>query len=89
MRNSRASILIWEPKTDQVTYDGKDKSGKPIKLTYLRSKLDAQSGEIEPSFVNDQSGCSWHFMFRGIPERRWKTLACRNCRWDKVPPRKS
>jgi hypothetical protein len=45
---------IWEPKTDQVTYDGKDKSGKPIKLTYLRSKLDAQSGEIEPSFVNDQ-----------------------------------
>jgi len=45
---------IWEPKTDQVTYDGKDKSGKPIKLTYLRSKLDTQSGEIEPSFVNDQ-----------------------------------
>lgn len=45
---------IWEPKSDQVTYEGKDKSGKPIKLTYLRSKLDGQSGEIEPSFVNDQ-----------------------------------
>lgn len=45
---------IWEPKSGQVTYEGKDKSGKPIKLTYLRSKLDGQSGEIEPSFVNDQ-----------------------------------
>jgi len=45
---------IWEPKSDQVTYEGKDKSGKPIKLTYLRSKLDGQAGEIEPSFVNDQ-----------------------------------
>jgi len=45
---------IWEPKSDQVTYDGKDKSGKPVKLTYLRSKLDGQAGEIEPSFVNDQ-----------------------------------
>ena len=21
---------IWEPKTDQVTYEGKDKSGKPV-----------------------------------------------------------
>lgn len=45
---------VWEPKSDQVTYEGKDKSGKPIKVTYLRSKLDGQSGEIEPSFVNDQ-----------------------------------
>jgi hypothetical protein len=45
---------IWEPKSDQVTYEGKDKSGQPVKLTYLRSKLDAQSGDIEPSFVNDQ-----------------------------------
>ena len=44
----------WEPKRDQVTYEGKDKSGKPTKLTYSRSKLDDQSGDIEPSFVNDQ-----------------------------------
>jgi hypothetical protein len=28
----------WEPKTDQVTYEGKDKSGKPVKVTYLRSQ---------------------------------------------------
>ena len=26
----------WEPKTDQVTYEGKDKSGKPVKVMYLR-----------------------------------------------------
>lgn len=48
---------IWEPKKDQVTYDGKDKDGKPIKVTYLRSQLNSQpdnvKNEIDPSFVND------------------------------------
>lgn len=48
---------IWEPKTDQVTYEGKDKSGKPVKVTYLRSQLGSQSAEvkddIDPSFLND------------------------------------
>src|SRR3954454_24692946 len=34
---------IWEPKTDQVTYDGKDKSGSPVHVTYRRSQLDSQS----------------------------------------------
>src|SRR5262252_7941023 len=47
----------WEPKTDQVTYEGKDKSGKPIKVTYLRSQLSSQPAEvkenIDPGFVND------------------------------------
>src|ERR1700738_1009743 len=33
---------IWEPKTDQVTYEGKDKSGKSVKVTYLRSQLGSQ-----------------------------------------------
>ena len=28
-----ARSWIWEPKTDQVTYEGKDKSGKPVKVT--------------------------------------------------------
>ena len=28
----------WEPKTDQVTYEGKDKSGKPVKVTYFHSQ---------------------------------------------------
>ena len=48
---------IWEPKTGQVTYEGKDKDGKPVKLTYLRSQLDSQPDnvkkEIDPAFNND------------------------------------
>lgn len=47
----------WEPKTDQVTYEGKDKSGKPVEVTYLRSQLGTQSADvkndIDPSFLND------------------------------------
>jgi hypothetical protein len=47
----------WEPKTGKVTYEGKDKEGKPVKVTYLRSELskqtDAVKNEVEPSFVND------------------------------------
>src|ERR1700757_1504904 len=31
-----------EPKTDQVNYDGKDKSGNPVKVTYRRSQLGSQ-----------------------------------------------
>jgi hypothetical protein len=49
---------IWEPKTGQVSYEGKDKDGKPVKATYVRSQLDSQPAnvkdEIEPAFVNDQ-----------------------------------
>jgi hypothetical protein len=48
----------WEPKTGQVTYEGKDKSGKPVKVTYLRSQLssqpDAVKKDIDPGFINDQ-----------------------------------
>jgi hypothetical protein len=47
----------WEPKTDQVTYEGKDKSGSPVKVTYLRAQLGSQSADvrenIDPGFVND------------------------------------
>jgi len=49
---------VWEPKTDRVSYEGKDKSGKPVTATYLRSQLDSQpanvKSEIDPAFVNDQ-----------------------------------
>jgi hypothetical protein len=48
---------IWEPKTNRVTYEGKDKDGKTVKATYLRSQLDSQpanvKSEIDPAFVND------------------------------------
>ncbi len=47
----------WEPKTGQVTYEGKDKDGKPVKVTYLRSQLSSQPANvkdnIDPGFVND------------------------------------
>lgn len=49
---------VWEPKTDQVSYEGKDKTGQPVKLTYLRSQLSSQAAvvkdEIDPAFINDQ-----------------------------------
>jgi len=48
----------WNPKTDTVSYEGKDKEGKPVKVTYPRSQLgsqnDAVKNEIEPTFTNDQ-----------------------------------
>ena len=34
----------WEPKTGQVTYEGKDKDGKPVKVTYLRSRAQQSAG---------------------------------------------
>jgi len=47
----------WEPKTGQVSYESKDKDGKPVKVTYLRSQLNSAPAnvkdEIEPAFVND------------------------------------
>jgi hypothetical protein len=48
----------WEPKADRVTYEGKDKAGNPVKVTYVRSQLDSQPDnvkkEIDPGFINDQ-----------------------------------
>jgi hypothetical protein len=48
----------WNPKTDTVTYQGKDKSGQPVKVTYQRSQLGSQSelvkNVIDPQFINDQ-----------------------------------
>jgi hypothetical protein len=47
----------WEPKTGKVSYDGKDKDGQPVKVTYLRSQVNTSPAnvkdEIEPAFVND------------------------------------
>ena len=49
---------VWEPKTDQVAYEGKDKAGQPVKVTYRRSQLSSQAAvvkdEIDPAFLNDQ-----------------------------------
>lgn len=48
----------WEPKANRVTYEGKDKAGNPVKVTYVRSQIDSQPDnvkkEIDPGFINDQ-----------------------------------
>ena len=47
----------WEPKTGQVTYEAKDKDGKPVKVTYNRNQLNSAPAsvkdEIDPGFNND------------------------------------
>jgi hypothetical protein len=48
----------WEPKTDQITYEGPGKDGKPLKITYKRSDLANQDAfvkeMVDPAFFNDQ-----------------------------------
>ncbi len=48
----------WHPKTGQVSFEGKDKDGKPVKVTYLESQLSSQPAnvktDVEPGFINDQ-----------------------------------
>ena len=55
---SLARSWEWQPKTGQVSYEGKDKDGKPVKATYVRSQLDKQPAnvkdDVDPGFVNDQ-----------------------------------
>ena len=47
----------WEPKTGKISYEGTDKDGKPVKVTYLQSQLNSQpddvKNKVEPAFVND------------------------------------
>jgi hypothetical protein len=54
----RSETWEWQPKTDTVSYEGKDEKGNPIKVSYRRSQLGSQSdlikNQIDPAFVNDQ-----------------------------------
>jgi hypothetical protein len=48
---------VWEPKTNQISYEGKEKEGKPVKVTYNRSKLSTESDaakQTDSAFNNDQ-----------------------------------
>jgi hypothetical protein len=40
----------WEPKTQQVTYEGPGKDGKPVKVTYLRSQISSQSADVNDNY---------------------------------------
>jgi len=57
-KDQRARAWVWEVKPDRVSFAGTDKEGKPVKLTYLRSELNAQRAqqmkEIDANFINDQ-----------------------------------
>lgn len=48
----------WSPKTDMISYEGKDKEGNPVKASYQRSQIESQSEaikkNIDPAFANDQ-----------------------------------
>src|SRR5262249_22672499 len=63
----------WEPKADRVTYEGKDKAGNPVKVTYVRSQLSSQpenvQKEIDPGFINDQYWLvfPFHLVWDGAP----------------------
>lgn len=49
-------VWQWEPKTNKVSYEGQDKEGKPVKVSYTRfdaNQPDAVKNEVEPAFVND------------------------------------
>lgn len=47
----------WEPKTGKISYEGKDKDGKAVRVTYIQSQLNSQPASVKeqvaPSFVND------------------------------------
>lgn len=49
---------VWWPKTHQISYEGKDKDGKPVKVTFVETQLDAAPPnvreQIEPAFANDK-----------------------------------
>ena len=49
---------VWQPKTGQISYEGKDKEGNPVKLAYVQSQLSGEPAnvkdEIDPAFVNDK-----------------------------------
>ena len=57
LKVSLSRTWTWELKTGQVTYETKDKDGKPVKVTYNRSQLNSAPAnvkdEVEPAFVND------------------------------------
>ena len=46
----------WEPKTNKVSFEGKDQDGKPVNVTYVRSELSSQPDavkKVDSGFIND------------------------------------
>ena len=47
----------WHPKTGEVSFESKDKDGKPVKVTYNRNQLNNAPAnvkdEVDPAVMND------------------------------------
>jgi hypothetical protein len=78
---------IWEPKKDQITFEGKDKAGKGVKVTYVRSQLASQDAFVKETVDQASSMISTGSCSRstssGTPARRSRMPACRSCRWGR------
>jgi hypothetical protein len=44
----------WNPKTGSVSFEGKDKDGKSVKVTYQRSQPTGVPANVDANFLNDE-----------------------------------
>src|ERR1700686_2539512 len=74
---------VWQPKTGQVSYEGKDKDGKPVKADYVQSQLAGAPAnvrdEIDPAFVNDKYNLLFPLQFY------WDGATVRDMGTQKLP----
>jgi hypothetical protein len=50
-----ARSWTWDVKGNQVTYEGPDSAGKPVKTTYSRASMAPDVvKDVDPNFINDQ-----------------------------------
>jgi hypothetical protein len=74
---------VWHPKTGEISYEGKDKDGKPVKVTYFQSQINDQPADvrdkIDPAFYNDQ----YNLLFP--LHVYWDTADVQDLGWQKLP----
>jgi len=80
----------WEPKTGKVSYEGTDKDGKPVNVSYVRTDLSSQSDavktQIDPSFINDNYWTLFRFMPIGTRAPARSIRANLTCQWAPAWP---
>ena len=80
---------VWEPKTGQISYEGVDKDGKPVKVSFVQSKVAADppivKDKIDWFFVNDNY---WAFLpfhlYWDSSGASVQDMGRKNCRWGRV-----
>jgi hypothetical protein len=58
---------VWEPKTGKISYEGKDKDGKPVKVTFVQSELNGESTGTPPAPMHRTWVCKNCRSGRGRP----------------------